>query len=205
MIRQQAGLLLHCSNLYYHEYQGKLAERIAKASGLQRSFFCNSGAEAIEGGLKMIRSHGHAISPEKFEIVSLEGSFHGRTPQAFQINADLEFQRNRERYMLLRWGQTAFSSFHVVPPDTGIVHQINLEYLARSYSVRRREHAAYPDSLVGTDSHTTMVNGLGVLGWGVGGIEAEAALLGQPVSMLAPAGGRIQDCTGTLPRRLHRD
>jgi aconitate hydratase len=106
------------------------------------------------------------------------------TPQAFDLNAALEFQRNRERYMLLRWGQTAFRNFRVVPPDTGIVHQVNLEYLAPV--VFRANGQAYPDSVVGTDSHTTMVNGLGVLGWGVGGIEAEACMLGQPVSMLLP-------------------
>src|ERR1022692_1718068 len=108
--------------------------------------------------------------------------------EAFGINALLEFQRNRERYILLRWGQTAFQNFRVVPPDTRIVHQINLEYLASV--VFRLQTAngweAYPDTLVGTDSHTTMVNGLGVLGWGVGGIEAEACMLGQPVSMLLP-------------------
>src|ERR1022692_2048010 len=104
--------------------------------------------------------------------------------QAFDLNAALEFQRNRERYMLLRWGQTAFQNFRVVPPDTGIVHQVNLEYLAPV--VFRANGQAYPDSVVGTDSHTTMVNGLGVLGWGVGGIEAEACMLGQPVSMLLP-------------------
>jgi len=106
------------------------------------------------------------------------------TAQAFDLNAALEFQRNRERYMLLRWGQTAFRNFRVVPPDTGIVHQVNLEYLAPV--VFRANGQAYPDSVVGTDSHTTMVNGLGVLGWGVGGIEAEACMLGQPVSMLLP-------------------
>jgi aconitate hydratase len=104
--------------------------------------------------------------------------------QAFDLNAALEFQRNRERYMLLRWGQTAFRNFRVVPPDTGIVHQVNLEYLAPV--VFRANGQAYPDSVVGTDSHTTMVNGLGVLGWGVGGIEAEACMLGLPVSMLLP-------------------
>ncbi len=111
------------------------------------------------------------------------------TKNAFNVNALLEFQRNRERYMLLRWGQTAFSNFRVVPPDTGIVHQVNLEYLATV--VFRAQGAdgawsAYPDTLVGTDSHTTMINGLGVVGWGVGGIEAEACMLGQPVSMLLP-------------------
>jgi len=106
------------------------------------------------------------------------------TPRAFQVNADLEFQRNRERYALLRWAQKAFSGFKVVPPDTGIVHQVNLEYLARV--VFTNDAQAYPDTLVGTDSHTTMINGLGVVGWGVGGIEAEAAMLGQPVSMLIP-------------------
>ncbi|MGA2037713.1 MAG: aconitate hydratase AcnA [Bryobacteraceae bacterium] len=106
------------------------------------------------------------------------------SPEAFGINAVLEFERNRERYALLRWGQTAFRNFRVVPPDTGIVHQVNLEYLASV--VFRRNGQAYPDTLVGTDSHTTMINGLGVLGWGVGGIEAEACMLGQPISMLLP-------------------
>src|SRR5687767_8687957 len=107
---------------------------------------------------------------------------------AFLINADLEHHRNQERYAFLRWGQKALSNFRVVPPDTGIVHQINLEYLAQTVFTRTEngETFAYPDSLVGTDSHTTMINGLGVLGWGVGGIEAEAAMLGQPVSMLVP-------------------
>jgi aconitate hydratase len=105
-------------------------------------------------------------------------------PDAFVRNAELEFQRNRERYAFLRWGQQAFDSFQVVPPDTGIVHQVNLEYLAKVVFVR--DGTAYPDTVVGTDSHTPMVNGLGVLGWGVGGIEAEAAMLGQPISMLTP-------------------
>ena len=115
---------------------------------------------------------------------------------AFQKNAELEFQRNRERYAFLRWGQTAFDNFAVVPPNTGICHQVNLEYLARV--VIARDGQAFPDTLVGTDSHTTMVNGLGVLGWGVGGIEAEAAMLGQPVSMLLPqvVGFRLE---GRLP------
>jgi aconitate hydratase len=109
---------------------------------------------------------------------------HFGTSDALSLNAALEFQRNRERYLFLRWGQTAFSNFRVVPPQTGIVHQVNLEYLARV--VFDDNGVAYPDTVVGTDSHTTMVNGLGVLGWGVGGIEAEAAMLGQPVSMLIP-------------------
>jgi aconitate hydratase len=108
------------------------------------------------------------------------------SPQAFQRNAELEFERNQERYAFLRWGQGAFDNFKVVPPDTGIVHQVNLEYLARVVFVDDDRHLAYPDTLVGTDSHTTMINGLGVLGWGVGGIEAEAAMLGQPMSMLIP-------------------
>jgi aconitate hydratase len=106
-------------------------------------------------------------------------------PDAFVRNAELEFQRNRERYAFLRWGQQAFDRFKVVPPDTGIVHQVNLEYLARVVFTSEQGQA-YPDTLVGTDSHTPMVNGLGVLGWGVGGIEAEAAMLGQPISMLMP-------------------
>ncbi|MDP9401310.1 MAG: aconitate hydratase [Actinomycetota bacterium] len=108
------------------------------------------------------------------------------TPQAFTVNAEREFERNRERYAFLRWGQDAFANFAVVPPDTGIVHQVNLEYLSRVVFVDEARGLAYPDTLVGTDSHTTMVNGLGVLGWGVGGIEAEAAMLGQPMSMLIP-------------------
>ncbi|MGH8114985.1 MAG: aconitase family protein, partial [Rhodanobacteraceae bacterium] len=110
------------------------------------------------------------------------------TPEAFGTNATLEFQRNQERYQLLRWAQRAFSNFKVVPPDTGICHQVNLEYLARVVFTREGPDGmlAYPDTLVGTDSHTPMANGLGVLGWGVGGIEAEAAMLGQPMSMLIP-------------------
>jgi aconitate hydratase len=122
------------------------------------------------------------------------------TAAAFMINAEREFERNGERYAFLRWGQTAFANFKVVPPDTGIVHQVNLEYLARVVMTGEVEGTlyAYPDTLVGTDSHTTMINGLGVLGWGVGGIEAEAAMLGQPVSMLIPrvVGFRL---TGELP------
>ncbi len=106
-------------------------------------------------------------------------------PDAFVRNVELEFERNRERYAFLRWGQQAFADFKVVPPGTGIVHQINCEYLARVVFTNDRGQA-YPDTLVGTDSHTPMVNGLGVLGWGVGGIEAEAAMLGQPISMLMP-------------------
>ncbi|WP_269272930.1 aconitate hydratase AcnA [Streptomyces sp. H39-S7] len=118
------------------------------------------------------------------------------TPEAFAQNVELEYGRNRERYQFLRWGQTAFDEFKVVPPGTGIVHQVNIEHLARTVMVRNGQ--AYPDTLVGTDSHTTMVNGLGVLGWGVGGIEAEAAMLGQPVSMLIPrvVGFKL---TGELP------
>ena len=110
------------------------------------------------------------------------------TKDSFQQNVDIEYERNQERYRFLRWGQSAFDEFKVVPPGTGIVHQVNIEYLARVVMVRNVNgvERAYPDTVVGTDSHTTMVNGLGVLGWGVGGIEAEAALLGQPVSMLIP-------------------
>ncbi len=110
-------------------------------------------------------------------------------PDAFEKNVEIEYERNRERYQFLRWGQTAFRNFRVVPPGTGICHQVNLEYLAQTVWVSEDangQSVAYPDTLVGTDSHTTMVNGLGVLGWGVGGIEAEAAMLGQPVSMLIP-------------------
>src|SRR5437762_8403563 len=146
------------------------------------------------------------------------------TPRAFQVNADLEFQRNRERYALLRWAQKTFTGFKVVPPDTGIVHQVNLEYLARVVftsdgpTARRPDgpSQAYPDTLVGTDSHTPMVNGLGVVGWGVGGIEAEAAMLGQPISMLIPPvvgfrlagelpeGATATDLVLTVTERLRR-
>src|ERR1019366_3342526 len=115
---------------------------------------------------------------------------------AFQLNALLEFQLNQERYSFLRWGQSAFHNFRAVPPDTGIVHQVNLEYLASV--VMTMDGAAYPDTVVGTDSHTTMINGLGVVGWGVGGIEAEACMLGQPATMLLPqvVGFKM---TGKLP------
>ena len=122
------------------------------------------------------------------------------TKDSFEQNTDIEYERNQERYRFLRWGQSAFDEFKVVPPGTGIVHQVNIEYLARVVMVRTvgGVERAYPDTVVGTDSHTTMVNGLGVLGWGVGGIEAEAALLGQPVSMLIPrvVGFKL---TGQLP------
>ncbi|MGH7447355.1 MAG: aconitase family protein, partial [Longimicrobiales bacterium] len=121
------------------------------------------------------------------------------TRVAFQHNVEREYERNFERYAFLRWGQKALHNFRVVPPGTGIVHQVNLEYLARVvFHTEGDRPQAYPDTLVGTDSHTTMVNGLGVLGWGVGGIEAEAAMLGQPVSMLIPqvVGFRL---TGSLP------
>src|ERR1700733_13881979 len=121
---------------------------------------------------------------------------HYGTNDAFQLNALLEFQRNQERYSFLRWGQSAFQNFRAVPPDTGIVHQVNLEYLASV--VMTVDGAAYPDTVVGTDSHTTMINGLGVVGWGVGGIEAEACMLGQPATMLLPqvVGFKL---TGKLP------
>ncbi len=111
------------------------------------------------------------------------------SPRAFQMNVDREYERNMERYQFLKWGQTAFENFRVVPPGTGICHQVNVEYLAQTVWTDKDEagvEVAYPDTLVGTDSHTTMVNGLAVLGWGVGGIEAEAAMLGQPISMLIP-------------------
>ena len=107
---------------------------------------------------------------------------------SLDLNNKMEFQRNQERYSFLRWGQSAFENFRVVPPNTGIVHQVNLEYLSRViFDVDRNgTRSAYPDTVVGTDSHTTMINGLGVVGWGVGGIEAEAVMLGQPIYMLLP-------------------
>ena len=128
-------------------------------------------------------------------------------PRAFQMNVDREYERNMERYTFLKWGQSAFDNFRVVPPGTGICHQVNLEYLAQAVwtdTDQNGETVAYPDTLVGTDSHTTMVNGLAVLGWGVGGIEAEAAMLGQPISMLIPevigfelTGSMVEGTTGT--------
>src|ERR687892_705939 len=118
------------------------------------------------------------------------------SPAALQFNAEREFERNRERYEFLKWGQQAFDNFTVVPPATGIIHQVNLEYLARVVSTR--DGVAFPDTLVGTDSHTTMINGLGVLGWGVGGIEAEAAMLGQPMFLPQPDVVGVQ-VSGELP------
>jgi aconitate hydratase A / 2-methylisocitrate dehydratase len=146
---------------------------------------------AMRDAMKMLGGDPALINPlQPAELVidhSVQVDEFGK-PQAFALNAELEFLRNRERYAFLRWGQTAFRNLAIVPPDTGIVHQVNLEYLARVVFVNEEngKRVAYPDTLVGTDSHTTMINGLGVLGWGVGGIEAEAAMLGQPVSMLIP-------------------
>jgi aconitate hydratase len=121
-------------------------------------------------------------------------------PDALEFNNRLEFQRNRERYEFLRWGQKAFDNFRVVPPNIGIVHQVNLEYLAKGVFLRDdpKGPVGIPDTLVGTDSHTTMINGLGVVGWGVGGIEAEAVMLGQPLYMLLPEVVGFQ-LTGKLP------
>src|SRR5262245_40661191 len=146
---------------------------------------------AMRDGIARLGGNPNRVNPlQPVELVidhSVQVDYFGLA-NAFQLNAELEFSRNRERYAFLRWGQNAFSNFRVVPPDTGIVHQVNLEYLARVVMTEGRDGTtiAYPDTLVGTDSHTTMVNGLGVVGWGVGGIEAEAAMLGQPISMLIP-------------------
>jgi aconitate hydratase len=146
---------------------------------------------AMRDGIARLGGDPNRVNPlQPVELVidhSVQVDYFGQ-PNAFELNAELEFSRNRERYAFLRWGQNAFSNFRVVPPDTGIVHQVNLEYLARVVMSDDKDGAtlAYPDTLVGTDSHTTMVNGLGVVGWGVGGIEAEAAMLGQPISMLIP-------------------
>jgi aconitate hydratase len=146
---------------------------------------------AMRDGIVRLGGDPARVNPlQPVELVidhSVQVDYFGQ-PDAFQLNAELEFSRNKERYAFLRWGQEAFSNFRVVPPDTGIVHQVNLEYLARVVmtSDTTGRTLAYPDTLVGTDSHTTMINGLGVVGWGVGGIEAEAAMLGQPISMLIP-------------------
>src|SRR6202789_1665444 len=147
---------------------------------------------AMRDVMKTLRGDPEKINPlQPAELVidhSVQVDEFGTT-NAYDLNAALEFTRNRERYAFLKWGQTAFHNFSAVPPGMGICHQVNLEYLARVCFTKTEEDGsvtAYPDTLVGTDSHTTMINGLGVLGWGVGGIEAEAAMLGQPVSMLVP-------------------
>ena len=146
---------------------------------------------AMRDGIVRLGGDPDAVNPLQPAELVIDHSVqvdHFGTPSAFELNAELEFSRNRERYAFLKWGQQAFQGFKVVPPDTGIVHQINIEYLARVVcrDASNGGAVAYPDTLVGTDSHTTMVNGLGVVGWGVGGIEAEAAMLGQPISMLIP-------------------
>ena len=152
---------------------------------------CVVDLAAMRDGMIRLGGNPDRVNPlQPVELVidhSVQVDYFGRS-DAFQLNAELEFARNRERYSFLRWGQDAFHNFRVVPPDTGIVHQVNIEYLARVVfrEVVNGRVTAYPDTIVGTDSHTTMVNGLGVLGWGVGGIEAEAAMLGQPMSMLIP-------------------
>ncbi|HEX5474376.1 MAG TPA: aconitate hydratase AcnA [Vicinamibacterales bacterium] len=146
---------------------------------------------AMRDGIARLGGDPHKVNPLQPVELVIDHSVqvdHFAERNAFELNAQLEFSRNKERYTFLRWGQTAFRNFRVVPPDTGIVHQVNLEYLARVVFSEKTDDGwlAYPDTLVGTDSHTTMVNGLGVVGWGVGGIEAEAAMLGQPISMLIP-------------------
>merc|ERR1719379_3066422 len=121
---------------------------------------------------------------------------HSRNAQALEKNQEIEFERNKERFSFLKWGATAFNNMLICPPGSGIVHQVNLEYLARV--VFDKDGMMYPDSVVGTDSHTTMIDGLGVVGWGVGGIEAEAVMLGQPISMVLPqvVGYKITGCPG---------
>ncbi|MFZ9198482.1 MAG: aconitate hydratase AcnA [Paracoccaceae bacterium] len=147
---------------------------------------------AMRDGIKGLGGNAQAINPLAPVDLVIDHSVmidEFGTPRAFQANVDREYERNMERYVFLKWGQNAFNNFRVVPPGTGICHQVNLEYLAQTVWTDKDQNGhevAYPDTLVGTDSHTTMVNGMGVLGWGVGGIEAEAAMLGQPVSMLIP-------------------
>lgn len=158
---------------------------------------------AMRGALKRLGGDPNRVNPLQPADLVIDHSVqvdHFGTPESFQQNAEIEFSRNEERYQFLKWGQKAFKNFRVVPPDTGIVHQVNLEFLAPVAMIQSNASGnwIYPDTLVGTDSHTTMINGLGVLGWGVGGIEAEAAMLGQPCSMLIPqvVGFRM---TGKLP------
>src|SRR6187397_2525649 len=165
---------------------------------------CVVDLAAMRDAMVALKGNPDRVNPlQPVELVidhSVQVDYFGR-PDAFTLNAELEFSRNRERYAFLRWGQRAFNNFKVVPPDTGIVHQVNIEYLASVVftDTQNGVTTAYPDTLVGTDSHTTMVNGLGVVGWGVGGIEAEAAMLGQPISMLIPhvVGFRL---TGAMPQ-----
>ncbi|MFN7913781.1 MAG: aconitate hydratase AcnA [Vicinamibacterales bacterium] len=164
---------------------------------------CVVDLAAMRDGIARLGGDPNKVNPlQPVELVidhSVQVDYFGQA-NAFELNAELEFSRNKERYAFLRWGQNAFRNFRAVPPDTGIVHQVNVEYLARVVCSDDVEGGtiAYPDTLVGTDSHTTMVNGLGVVGWGVGGIEAEAAMLGQPISMLVPQvlGVRL---TGVMP------
>ena len=158
---------------------------------------------AMRDGIMKLGGDADAVNPLQPAELVIDHSVqvdHFGSPGAFEQNVALEFSRNRERYAFLKWGQEAFRNFKVVPPGTGIVHQINIEHLARVVcrSTVDGQTVAYPDTLVGTDSHTTMVNGLGVVGWGVGGIEAEAAMLGQPVSMLIPEVVGLK-LTGQLP------
>src|SRR5580765_5229228 len=182
---------------------------------------CVVDLAAMRDAMVDLRGDPDRINPlQPVELVidhSVQVDYFARA-NAFQLNAELEFSRNKERYAFLRWGQNAFDNFRVVPPDTGIVHQVNLEYLARVVMTADSADGtiAFPDTLVGTDSHTTMVNGLGVVGWGVGGIEAEAAMLGQPSSMLIPpvlgvklggqlpAGTTATDLVLTVTERLRK-
>ncbi len=162
---------------------------------------CVVDLAAMRDGIVQMGGRAEQVNPlQPVELVidhSVQVDHFGR-PDSLTLNSQLEYQRNRERYVFLRWGQTAFRNFRVVPPETGIVHQVNIEYLARVIcrSTEGGRPLAYPDTVFGTDSHTTMVNGLGVVGWGVGGIEAEAAMLGQPSSMLIPpvVGYRLTGC-----------
>ncbi|RFU11900.1 aconitate hydratase AcnA [Rhodobacteraceae bacterium W635] len=165
---------------------------------------------AMRDGIKALGGDAQKINPLNPVDLVIDHSVmidHFGNPRAFQMNVDREYERNMERYTFLKWGQTAFNNFRVVPPGTGICHQVNLEYLAQTVWTdqdQNGETVAYPDTLVGTDSHTTMINGVAVLGWGVGGIEAEAAMLGQPISMLIPevvgfelTGAMMEGTTGT--------
>ncbi|MDR9484039.1 MAG: aconitate hydratase AcnA [Sediminimonas sp.] len=165
---------------------------------------------AMRDGIKALGGNAQKINPLNPVDLVIDHSVmidEFGNPRAFQMNVDREYERNMERYQFLKWGQGAFNNFRVVPPGTGICHQVNLEYLAKTVWSDEDQHGetvAYPDTLVGTDSHTTMINGLAVLGWGVGGIEAEAAMLGQPISMLIPevvgfelTGAMVEGTTGT--------
>ena len=211
LLRREDGAFVHAADIeaLARWQPGTLTEKeisFMPARVLLQDFTgvpCVVDLAAMRDGIAQLGGNPERVNPLQPVELVIDHSVqvdHFGAADSWQLNSHLEYQRNRERYVFLRWGQTAFNNFRVVPPETGIVHQVNIEYLARVVcrDVEGGRAVAYPDTVFGTDSHTTMVNGLGVVGWGVGGIEAEAAMLGQPSSMLIPpvVGYRL---TGRLP------